>query len=76
MKKVSEKLNCVKKMPELKHTNGESNFDIKESEICQWLIQQPDVLQYIFNRVANNGAKPLIIYNSKRETWQGVDYEN
>lgn len=72
-KKPSEKLDCVRKMPELKHFSGEGEFDITKSEVVQWLIKQPDVLQYIFTRVAANGSIPLIVYNKNKGTWKGTD---
>lgn len=71
--KASDKLDCVKKMPELWHKISDGEFDITKSEVVDWLINQPDILQYIFNRVANNGSKTLIVYNPERGSWKGVD---
>lgn len=74
MKKPSRKLDCARMMPELWHDLGDDEFDITKSEVVDWLISQPDILQYIFTRVANNGSKPLIVYDPKRGSWKGVDY--
>lgn len=75
MRKASEKLQCVRDMPELKHKVGDGDFDITKSEVCQWLIQQPEILNYIFDRVRGNGRiESLIEYNPERKTWKGIDY--
>jgi hypothetical protein len=71
---ASKRLYCAKQMPELKHKVGEGEFDIMKSEVVQWLVNQPEILQYIFNRMTDGGEKALIVYNSERDTWQGVDY--
>lgn len=72
--KVSEKLLCAKRMPELRHNICDGEFDIAKSEVVKWLISQPDIMQYIFNRVANNGSNPLIAYDPVTGKWQGADY--
>lgn len=74
--KISGRLECAKEMPALKHTTSDGDFNIEDSEVVKWLIKQPEVLQYIFTRISNNGTKPLIIYNPIKKTWQGVDYED
>lgn len=71
--KVSKLLDAAKKMPPLYHTLPGKEFDILKSEVAQWLIQQPDVLSYIFNRVGGDGK--LIAYDRETGKWQGVDYD-
>lgn len=70
-KKFSKLLDVAKKMPPLYHTLPGEEFDIEKSEIAKWLIQQPEILQYIFNRI--NGSA-YIRYNSETGKWEGVDY--
>ena len=72
-KKVSKLLDVAKRMPTLHHTLPEEEFDIKKSEVVQWLIKQPEILQYISNRIMGNGSA-YIKYNSETGKWEGVDY--
>lgn len=68
---VSKQFQVVKQMPPLKHKKS-SPFDIMESDVCKWLMFQPEILQYIFNRINNSG---FIKFNPDTGTWQGVDYQ-
>lgn len=72
--KVSKLLEIAKKMPPLYHTLPGEEFDVSRSEVVQWLIQQPDILSYISNRV--KGDSKLIVYNRETGKWQGVDYDD
>lgn len=63
----------VKEMPPLYHTLPGKELNIFKSEVIQWLIQQPDVLSYIYNRVCGSGK--LIVYDREAGKWQGVDYD-
>ncbi len=76
-KNISKKLQCVKKMPPLKHNVGNGKFDITKSEVTQWLIRQPEIMQWIFdhaNNMQRHGEELLIKFNPETGTWQGVDY--
>lgn len=72
VKQRSAKLCIAKQMPELRHTIPGEKFDVKKSEVVQWLISQPDILQYLFNHIKNTD----IVYVPEYGTWVGVDYEN
>lgn len=73
-KAIPKLLECVKKMPELRHSVSDGEFDITKSEVVKWLIRQPDVLQFMFDTVARPGYEErLIVYNPDRGTWRGVD---
>jgi hypothetical protein len=67
----NKRLLIAKQMPELKHKAGEGSFDITKSEVLKWLIQQPDILNYLMDQVKDKG---LIKYNPERGTWYGVNY--
>ena len=74
-KETPKNLNCVRTMPELRHSVGDGDFDITKSEVVQWLIRQPSVLQHLFEVARRKGtAEPLIVYNAERGTWRGTDY--
>ena len=56
-------------MPELSHYPDRSQqFDIRKSEVVQWIIQQPEILQWLFNVINNNG---LIQFDPATQTWKG-----
>lgn len=76
MRKASKRLNVARKMPELKHSFPDEDYNVSKSEVVQWLMSQPEVQQYVFDRVANNGKYKLILFDKERGTWKGVDYEN
>lgn len=76
-KNISKKLKCVKKMPPLRHRLKNEKFDITKSEVAQWLIQQPEIMEWIFDHVNNikfHGRELLIKFNPDIGMWQGVDY--
>jgi len=72
MKKISTKLSVVKTMPKLQHRIPNEEYDVAESNVVKWLIQQPDVLQHLFETMKD---RKLIKYNSDTSTWQGIEYE-
>lgn len=65
-------LDCVVKMPNLKHRTDNKEFNIMDSEVCAWLVSQPSIRQKIFNMAVNNS---VIKFNPDTGKWQGVDYE-
>ncbi|WP_203219166.1 hypothetical protein AWH56_005315 [Anaerobacillus isosaccharinicus] len=50
-KKRSTKLNVARKLPPSYHTIPGQTFDIKNSEVINWLISQPDILNFIWNNI-------------------------
>lgn len=73
MRKQTHRFDAARKMPPLRHSIPGQPFDIRNSEVIQWLIQQPDILKYIFEK-ANTGLH-AIRYDSNTGTWQGADYD-
>lgn len=69
-KKVNrDYLNCAKKMPRLRHTVGDK-FDIRTSEVVKWLLNQPDIMQQVFNSAMNS---KVIVFDSDTHEWRGAD---
>lgn len=62
-------LDCARKMPRLKHTVG-SKFDIRTSEVVKWLLDQPEIMQKIFNFAMN---EKTIVYDPDTGEWRGAD---
>ena len=74
--KETEKLNFIKTMPPLYHQLPNQDFDIRKSEVVKWLIQQPGILQKVFDFAANRSPKnKLVEYNSQTGQWQGIDFK-
>ena len=74
--KETEKLNFIKTMPPLYHQLPNQDFDIRKSEVVKWLIQQPEILQKVFDFAANRSPKnKLVEYNSQTGQWQGIDFK-
>lgn len=72
MKKVlNKKLRVIKNMPPLYHTLPNRNFDIKKSEVVRWLIEQPEVLNYLWDHIKQSG---VLEYDIETKKWKGVDY--
>ncbi len=72
-KEKNKRLEIVKNMPELYHTIPGQPFDIRKSEVIQWLIKQPDLLNYLWDHIKQSDK---VIYDSEKCTWRGEDYAN
>ena len=76
----NDRLNIIKKMPRLRHKISGEPFDIMKSEVVDWIVQQPEIRQWLFDKVADKTAGKndlmLITYDPISGTWQGADYEN
>ncbi len=74
MKKVKScKWDVAKGMPPKRHTLPGEDFDIRKSEAALWLVQQPEIMQLVFNAAKD---KRLIVYDPATGQWSGVDYDN
>lgn len=75
-KKRSKLLDVAKWMPPCYHVLPGEEFDIKRSEVAKWLVQRPDILNYVVNRIkGSNGQSSYIVYNPSTGKWQGIYYE-
>jgi hypothetical protein len=56
-------------MPALSHWPDRSKpFDYQDSDVCHWLLSQPGVKQWLFDKARNMGA---IVFQPETETWVG-----
>ena len=69
--KRSEKLAVGRLMPPLYHKLPNTKYDIKNSEAVKWLIDNPSVLEYIWDKFKQSND---IKYNSDTGKWQGMDW--
>lgn len=74
----NKRLECLKKMPPLAHSKKGKSFDIMKSDVVNWMVTQPEVRQWLFDKVTDKtGRNPEFIkYNSDTHTWQGIDYDD
>lgn len=71
----NKNLEAAKMMPPLYHTIPGEAFDIKKSEVVKWLLEQPEIMQFVMDRVSSRGeTSKLIVYDRGTGKWQGVDY--
>lgn len=69
-KQSSKLLACVRQMPPLDHhPDRPLPFHPERSQVCAWLIAQPDIRQWLFQIVQGRG---LIRFDPESRTWRGV----
>ncbi len=68
--KTSEAFRVACKMPPGKsHSLPGEDFRISSSEVVEWLTDQPEILQYLFNKVNLSCA---IVFDKQTSTWKGL----
>lgn len=73
-KKVhNKKMDAIKLMPPLYHKYPGYDYEPQKSEVINWLIKNPNVLEYIWDKFKQSN---LVEYNPQTGKWQGVDYED
>lgn len=70
--KRSEKLKVGRLMPPKYHKLPDETYDVKKSEAVQWLIKNPAILEYIWDKYKQSND---VVYNPSTRKWQGVDWE-
>lgn len=71
MKKLdAPRLMSAKEMPPLPHSKSGISFSVFESEVVRWLTEQPEILQYLFDKVRSRG---YIVYDSETKMWRGTN---
>lgn len=68
-------LENAKKMPPLFHSLPNCEFDINDSEVVNWLMNQTETKRFVCERIMNRSKKlKPIEYNQNTGKWQGVEY--
>jgi len=62
---------AARRLPSLPHYVPGRPFNIMESQAAEWLSQQPEIRQHIWNMARRDGSITLDIDTG---TWRGVDY--
>ena len=62
------------KMPGKSHWPDRGrDFDYKNSEVVQWLFEQPDLWKWVFDKANSMG---VIVFDPKTKLWHGVDTDD
>jgi hypothetical protein len=69
MKRKTAKLRCAATMPPLAHTIPREVRSVESSEVIGWLLQQPSIRQYVFDK-----AKEYLVFDAETRTWRGCEY--
>ncbi|TLQ04734.1 hypothetical protein FEZ48_13315 [Marinilactibacillus psychrotolerans] len=70
--KKSKNLEVLKNMPPMYHTLPGEEFDLHKSEVIEWALNQPDLLNWFYSRLVSSRN---IEYNREMKYWVGVDYQ-
>lgn len=72
-KKRSKKLDIARKLPPCFHKLPGCDFNPKDSQAINWLIQQPSVLEFLWDNIKQSGD---VIYDPESGKWRGVDFHD
>lgn len=70
--KRSKKLIVGRNLPPSFHKLPGHEYDVKKSEVVNWLIQRPSILEFLWDQFKQSGD---VKYNPETGKWQGVDYD-
>lgn len=60
-------------MPPVYHTLSGRDYDVRESELVNWLLEQDDIKNWLASYVKN--LTDYVKYDSEKAYWVGIDYE-
>lgn len=72
-KRRSKKLLIAKKMPPLYHTLPGQEFELKKSQVLNWLSSELIIQEWIMEQLKTAG---YIVYNPNTGQWKGVDSDD
>jgi hypothetical protein len=59
----------IRTMPPLRHSVPGEKFNIEKSQVVAWLVNQPEVLQWMFDAIRESGR---IKFDAESGLWSGV----
>jgi len=71
--KRSEKLEVGRTLPPGYHRIPGEDYDVRKSEVVQWLIQQPSIQEFVWDQFKMSGD---IFYDRDTGKWQGVEFDD
>ena len=69
--KNDKRLSIARTMPPLRRKKPDKPYSPENDEVIKWLVQHPDLLNYLFERLKVRGH---IIFDKSSGNWQGADY--
>lgn len=67
-KKIESARRASAQMPLLRHSIPGEEFDIMKSEACNWLLSQPEIRSWVWEKMKDNLS---ISYDEKFKMWEG-----
>lgn len=71
-KKRSKNLEILKKMPPLYHTLPNHKFETQKSELMNWVLNQPEILNWLVGYLKDTN---YIEYNNLTGQWTGIEHQ-
>lgn len=68
-RKRSRMMFLISQMPPKTHWDKQEPYDVNRSEVCRWLSQQPDFMEWCIQKAKDMGAIEF-----KDGKWVGVNY--
>jgi hypothetical protein len=65
-------MEVASRMPPLRHFRRGEPFDIMHSNVAQWLSDQPELRQELFNWCKHRG---IVTYDLETHLWRGVHWK-
>ena len=62
-------LSVVGRMPPKYHKHPGENYDVMKSEVCNFLMNMPEVREYLFSQM-----KPAMLFDPVTRQWRGKYY--
>ena len=66
--RIDKRLLIAANMPPLMHKSVDGEFVPENSEVLNWIINQPGLVGYLMDKLRYKG---LIIFNQETKLWQG-----
>ena len=68
-----KRFDAAKEMPPLYHRLPGEEFSHDKSAVLKWVFRQPDIAQYVFDKLSKLG---YIVYDPATGKWKGANYDN
>jgi hypothetical protein len=72
-RRIDKRLLIAANMPPLMHKPVDGEFIPENSEVLNWIINQPGLVGYLMDELRYKG---LITFNQETKLWQGQTYGN
>lgn len=75
---MSKKINCdflegAKYMPPLRHSYEDQEYEVEDSDVCDYLCSLPEVMQKVFDLAK---GRKVIVYDKETGMWRGSEWND